>query len=140
MLIMAGVNSWHPIYLIGKDYVSESSARLRGLKDEQLEAARVELGDGVLTAYEVSGMHLQGTELVTLTAGGPSSGEVNPNPAIGLREGFLLAGARSLTMSMWEVPPEETAAQVRDFYRRWLSSDNQSPLSYRYQAFHEAQD
>lgn len=62
----------------------------------------------MLTAYEVSSMNLQGTELVNLTACETGLGEVTPDGGAGLRQTLLLAGARSLTTSMWEVPVEET--------------------------------
>jgi tetratricopeptide (TPR) repeat protein/CHAT domain-containing protein len=140
MLIMAGVNDWHPVYRVGSTFLSEADARAQGLTDEQLQAARVQLSDGVLTAYEVTGMHLQGTELVNLTACETGLGEVTPNGVAGLRQGFLLAGARSLTMSMWEVPAQDTTDEIRDFYQRWLGDPVKGqPPQRRYEAFHAAQ-
>lgn len=140
MLIMAGVNDWHPVYRVGKEFLTESEARARGLNDAQLKDARVELGDGVLTAYEVTGMRLQGTELVNLTACETGLGEVTPDGVAGLRQGFLLAGARSLTMSMWEVPADETTHEIGDFYNGWLGNQGQGKQpQHRYEAFHAAQ-
>jgi tetratricopeptide (TPR) repeat protein len=140
MLIMAGVNHWHPVYRVGKEFMSESAARARGLNEEQLEGALTELGDGVLTAYEVTGMKLQGTELVNLTACETGLGEVTPDGVAGLSQGFLLAGARSLTMSMWEVPADETTQQIGDFYHRWLGNEGHGQNTvHRYEAFHAAQ-
>ena len=140
MLIMAGVNYWHPVYRVGTQFMAESAARARGLTDEQLQGARTELGDGVLTAYEVTGMKLQGTELVNLTACETGLGEVTPDGVAGLSQGFLLAGARSLTMSMWEVPADETTQQIGDFYHRWLGNEGKERNpEHRYEAFHAAQ-
>ena len=140
MLIMAGVNDWHPVYRVGTEFMTESAARARGLTEEQLQAALTELGDGVLTAYEVTGMKLQGTELVNLTACETGLGEVTPDGVAGLSQGFLLAGARSLTMSMWEVPADETTQQIGDFYHHWLGNEGKGPIpEHRYEAFHAAQ-
>ena len=140
MLIMAGANDWHPVYRVGREFLSETAARGKGLSDEQLRAARVELGDGVLTAYEVTGMNLVGTELVNLTACETGLGEVTPDGVAGLRQAFLLAGARSLTMSMWEVPGEETTEEIRDFYERWLGEGGKGGRGLaRYAAFHASQ-
>ena len=140
MLIMAGVNDWHPVYRVDNVFLSEKDARAKGLTDSQLQSARIGLSDGVLTAYEVTGMHLQGTELVNLTACETGLGEVTPNGVAGLRQGFLLAGARSLTMSMWEVPAQETTDEIRDFYGRWLGdSEKKEAPEHRYEAFHAAQ-
>ncbi len=140
MLIMAGVNDWHPVYRVGTEFMTESAAQARGLTGEQLQGALTDLGDGVLTAYEVTGMKLQGTDLVNLTACETGLGEVTPDGVAGLSQGFLLAGARSLTMSMWEVPAEETTQQIGDFYHRWLGNEGKgSTPEHRYEAFHAAQ-
>ena len=43
-------------------------------------------------------------------------------------------------MSMWEVPVEETTAQIGDFYERWLEERPGTALpGSRYGAFREAQ-
>ena len=148
-MVMAGVNTWpahHAVhYRAGKELVNEEQAHALGFSDEQLRASRVEVADGILTAYEVTGMNLRNTELVNLTACETGLGEVTPDGVVGLRRAFSLAGARSLTMSMWEVPAEETASQIYDFYENWLGGvDRASPssVSYRssrYEAFRTAQ-
>jgi CHAT domain-containing protein len=104
-----------------------------------MQAARIELADGILTAYEVTGMNLHGTELVNLTACETGLGEVTPDGVAGLRQAFLLAGTRALTMSMWEVPAEETTGQIVDFYDRWLSGNKSGQPTTRYGAFRAAQ-
>jgi CHAT domain-containing protein/Tfp pilus assembly protein PilF len=144
MLILAGANKWQRddsvFYRIGRELLTKAQARSRGLSEEQLQAARVDVADGILTAYEVTGMNLQGTELVNLTACETGLGEVTPDGVAGLRQAFLLAGARALTMSMWEVPAEETTQQISDFYDRWVGSEGKGRKpAARYEAFHAAQ-
>jgi hypothetical protein len=85
--------------------LTEAAARAAGLSEEALNTAPIELADGVLTAYEVTAMNLQGPERVNLTACETGLGEVTPDGVVGLRQAFLLAGARALTMSMLEVQP-----------------------------------
>jgi tetratricopeptide (TPR) repeat protein len=142
-LVMAGVNTWpahHAAhYRAENEILTEEKARSRGLSDEQLRTSRVEVADGILTAYEVTGMNLRNTELVNLTACETGLGEVTPDGVVGLRRAFSLAGARSLTMSMWEVPAEETAAQIYDFYENWLGGNQQARTTSRYEAFRAAQ-
>ncbi|TKB79113.1 MAG: tetratricopeptide repeat protein [Nitrospira sp.] len=154
MLLFSGVNQADPqqtvFYGVGQDLVSEAEAQQRGLSSEALQPARIEIGDGILTAYEVTGMNLQGTELVNLTACETGLGQVTSDGVMGLRQAFLLAGARALTMSMWEVPVEETTKQIQTFYQRWLGPEKHSknnskqkakhpPVPTRYGAFHQTQ-
>ena len=74
--------------------------------------------DGLLTALEVSGMDLHGTDLVTLSACETGVGEVKTGEGVyGLRRAFALAGARNLMMSLWPVSDEITAEQMMTFYK-----------------------
>jgi CHAT domain-containing protein len=80
-----------------------------------------EAGNGLLTAEEISGLDLSATELVVLSACGTGLGEVFTGEGIfGLRRAFVLAGARALVISLWEVPDEQTRELMVDFYRRML--------------------
>ena len=153
MLLFSGVNQADPaqaiFYRVGIDMLSETEARTRGLSGEDLQKSRIEIGDGILTAYEVTGMNLQGTELVNLTACETGLGQVTPDGVMGLRQAFLLAGARALTLSMWEVPAEETTKQIAGFYERWLGTGKNmknnkkntknKPAPTRYGAFRQTQ-
>jgi tetratricopeptide (TPR) repeat protein len=143
MLLMAGVNTWQRsssvFYWVGGRVLTEAQARTQSLSEAEMQAARIELADGILTAYEVTGMNLHGTELVNLTACETGLGEVTPDGVAGLRQAFLLAGTRALTMSMWEVPAEETTGQIVDFYDRWLSGNKSGQPTTRYGAFRAAQ-
>lgn len=95
------------------------------------------LDDGLLTAYEVTGMNLQGTELVALTACQTALFDTMPGQSVaGLRRAFSLAGAQSMIMAQWEVPVGPSAMQMEYFYDAWLGKQN---AIERYTAFHEAQ-
>jgi CHAT domain-containing protein len=100
----------------------------------------------LLTAYEVLGMDLVGTEIVQLVAcesglgttpdgqGSPGLRQAQGESVAGLRQAFIIAGAQSLVMSLWPVPLDDTAAQMQSFLGGWLSRELP-----RYQAFRASQ-
>ena len=114
-----------------------SALILAGVTSSLDRPAERDLSDGLLTAYEVTGLDLRGTELVNLTACKTALGDTgNGDGVTGLRSAFLLAGARSVIMSTWEVPVDETMAQMETFYDLWLAEDDPC---VRYEAFRQAQ-
>lgn len=75
--------------------------------------------DGVLTALEVSGLDLRGTQMVVLSACQTGEGEVvNGEGVYGLRRAFTLAGARSQLMSLWTVSDAGTKDLMVAYYQR----------------------
>jgi len=83
--------------------------------------------DGLLTADEVSGMDLQDTDLVVLSACQTGVGEAkNGEGVYGLRRAFSVAGAKNLVMSLWRVNDEWTARQMIAFYKHY--SQGQLPV------------
>ena len=73
--------------------------------------------DGILTAEDVSTLDLQGTWLVTLSACDTGSGEVRAGEGVmGLRRGFIQAGAQNLLMTLWPISDEVTVQIMTDFY------------------------
>jgi CHAT domain-containing protein len=73
--------------------------------------------DGILTAEDVSTLDLNGTWLVTLSACDTGSGEVRAGEGVmGLRRGFIEAGAQNLLMTLWPISDEATVQIMSDFY------------------------
>jgi tetratricopeptide (TPR) repeat protein len=81
--------------------------------------------DGILTAEDVSTLDLQGTWLVTLSACDTGSGEARAGEGVmGLRRGFIQAGARNLLMTLWPISDEITVRIMSDFYEAAHKSGN----------------
>jgi len=77
--------------------------------------------DGILTAAEVATQDLSRTNLVVLSACETGLGEIESGQGVlGLRRAFAIAGARTLVMSLWAVPDDETAVLMDAMYRRYL--------------------
>ena len=73
--------------------------------------------DGILTAEDVSTLDLKGTWLVTLSACDTGSGEARAGEGVmGLRRGFVEAGALNLLMTLWPISDEFTVQIMSDFY------------------------
>lgn len=97
------------------------------LKDQEEGMPQPPSEDGILTSLEVSGLNLMGTDLVVLSACRTGVGEVKSGEGVfGLRRSFQHAGARSIVMSMWDIPDRETVELMEGFYREWLSGNSKS--------------
>jgi CHAT domain-containing protein len=90
--------------------------------------------DGLLTAEDVLHLDLTYTLLVVLSACETGLGAiVHGEGVFGFRRAFMLGGAQTLIMSLWQVPDEQTKHLMIDFYNML---NNGTPVS---QALRNAQ-
>jgi len=83
--------------------------------------------DGILSAYEATGLDLSGTELVVLR---PPTGKADASSGreavFGMPRAMLRAGADAVLTSLWPVPEKDSAEMVEFFYKHWLGGDDKS--------------
>ncbi|HEB02651.1 MAG TPA: tetratricopeptide repeat protein [Nitrospirae bacterium] len=86
---------------------------------------------GIVSAYKALGLNLLGTELVVLSACDTGTGEVQMGEGVfGLKRAFIIAGAKTLVMSLWSVPSAETTRLMINFYDS-ISQDRSKAGSLR---------
>ncbi len=78
--------------------------------------------DGVLTAGEIVGLDLSGTDLLVLSACQTCLGDVVRDGVYGIQRSFKIAGVNSIIMSLWQVDDESTQLMMKEFYSRFKTS------------------
>ncbi|HYO70610.1 MAG TPA: CHAT domain-containing tetratricopeptide repeat protein, partial [Archangium sp.] len=83
--------------------------------------------NGLVTALELAGLDLWGTQLVVLSACDTGRGEVKPGQGVyGLHRAFLVAGAETVVMSLWKVNDETTRSLMELYYSQLLAGQGRA--------------
>ncbi len=90
--------------------------------------------DGVLTALEVAGLNLRGTQLVVLSACETGLGDIKVGDGLyGLRRALVIAGSQSQVLSLWVVSDAGTKDLMVKYYQNLKAGKG------RHEALREAQ-
>ncbi len=114
----------------GRDSLLDSNPLLRsGLV---LAAGGAGQDDGLLTAEEVSTLHLENTELVVLSGCDTARGANEAGEGLlGLRRAFQAAGARQIVSSLWPIDDTAARAWMLRFYQARLERNSSVAESVR---------
>ncbi len=75
--------------------------------------------DGVLTALEVAGLDLPGTQLVVLSACDTGKGDIKVGEGVyGLRRALVIAGSQTQVLSLWKVSDPGTKELMTKYYQK----------------------
>jgi len=81
----------------------------------------------LVTALELAGLDLWGTQLVVLSACDTGRGEVHLGQGIyGLRRALVVAGAETVVMSLWSVNDDSTRLLMKAYYRNLLAGQGRA--------------
>jgi CHAT domain-containing protein len=83
--------------------------------------------DSLVTALELAGMNLWGTQLVVLSACDTGRGDVTLGQGVyGLRRALVVAGAETLVTSLWMVNDETTRELMEGYYGNLLAGQGRT--------------
>jgi CHAT domain-containing protein/tetratricopeptide (TPR) repeat protein len=81
----------------------------------------------LVTALELAGLNLWGTQLVVLSACDTGRGGIKLGQGVyGLRRAFMVAGAETVVMSLWKVNDDTTQQLMEAYYRNLLAGQGRS--------------
>jgi CHAT domain-containing protein len=119
-----GIFAKSPCYGAGTHWSSSPLSRSGlALAGASAPPAAVSGEDGILTAEEITALDLRSVEWAVLSACDTGVGEVRTGEGVlGLRRSLLVAGTRTIIMSLWQVEDSIAREWMEHAYRARLSN------------------
>jgi CHAT domain-containing protein/Tfp pilus assembly protein PilF len=112
---------------IPSDPLLRSGLVLAGAQAEEALPGTSRREDSWVTALELAGLDLWGTQLVVLSACDSGRGETQAGQGVqGLRRALVVAGAQTLVTSLWKVDDETTRQLMEHYYRNLLAGQGRA--------------
>jgi len=109
---------------VGENPLLLSGLLLAGANKHGEGAKEAQREDGIVTAEEVAGMNLRGTDLVVLSACETGLGTVKSGEGVyGLRRAFQMAGARTVISALWPIDDKATSELMSQLFTGQGSDD-----------------
>ncbi|MCY1015904.1 CHAT domain-containing tetratricopeptide repeat protein [Pyxidicoccus sp. MSG2] len=104
------------------DPLLRSGLVLAGASYHQEQPGPLHRENSLVTALELAGLDLWGTQLVVLSACDTGRGDIKLGQGVyGLRHALVSAGAESLVTSLWKVNDETSRELMESYYRNLLA-------------------
>ena len=118
--------TWSLVTASPSDPMLRSGLVLAGARWAQnrpvVHAQELEQPDGLVTAQEMTGMNLWGTQLVVLSACDTARGDAHLGQGMyGMRRAVMISGAETLVTSLWRVDDAVTKDLMADYYQNLLA-------------------
>lgn len=119
---------------VGVDYSMNRTMLFMANAEAAWQGKRPPQGeDGILTAYEISQMDLNGTDLVVTSACQTGLGDITNDGVAGLGRGFKNAGVHSILLTLWEVEAESSRIFMTTFYQVLTDTNDKDEALHRAQ-------
>lgn len=109
------------------DPLLRSGLVLSGIHTPSSQPGSRRYEDFLVTALELAGLNLWGTQLVVLSACDTGRGDVKLGQGVyGMRRALAVAGAETLVTSLWKVNDETTRQLMATYYRNLLAGQGRT--------------
>jgi tetratricopeptide (TPR) repeat protein/CHAT domain-containing protein len=104
------------------DPLLRSGLVLAGARAPKDQPRALRREDSLVTALELAGLDLWGTQMVVLSACDTGRGDIKLGQGVyGLRRALVVAGAETVVTSLWKVNDKTTRDLMEDYYRHLLA-------------------